>query len=36
MSQTTCCVAMDVCGDCDLEERFKLGLDLVLQGLQVA
>jgi AcrR family transcriptional regulator len=29
-------VAMDMCGDCDLEEQFKLGLDLMLQGLQVA
>ena len=29
-------VAMDVCGDCDLEEQFKLGLDLMLRGLEVA
>ncbi len=28
-------VAMDVCGDCDLEGQFKLGLDLMLQGLEV-
>ena len=29
-------VAMDVCGDCDLEVQFKLGLDLLLQGQEVA
>lgn len=27
-------VAMDLCGECDLQSQFQLGLDLMLQGLQ--
>jgi AcrR family transcriptional regulator len=29
-------VAMDLCGDCDLRAQFELGLDLMLQGIQVS
>lgn len=29
-------VAMDVCGDCDLEAPFQVGLDLMLEGLRPA
>lgn len=27
-------VAMDLCGECDLQGQFQLGLDLMLQGLR--
>lgn len=27
-------VAMEVCGDCDLDESFELGLDLMVKGLE--